>query len=333
MAVLSPAESRLRRVASELAQQIADGRITPEQLREAMRRALALAHTQALLAGTGGERPPQVEQALRDILNTEYAELDRLLTLSGERIFTAADWTQRLEAFADTLDETQAEGERLTPQGVNPLVPAVIGGALGLLLNRPRVTVPRLDSRSVTALYQQLLGEADAISAQHQGGQLTLDEWYAAMQRQITRAHAYLARTGKGGPLDGADLDRLNVRVRDQWAYLTNWRDELRSGRAFEANRARLYMQASGAAMQEAFVAQLGFTLPAYPRDGSTICKSNDACTWTIIKLPGVGNYDCRWTRRPAEHCETCSNRAVLWNPIEVRGGVLGPYSTLGVFA
>lgn len=333
MAVLSPAESRLRQVADELAQRVASGRITPDQLREAMRRALAFAHTQAILRGTGGERPPEIEAALRDILNTEYAELDRLIALAGQSDFDAQEWTQRLEAFADTLDETQAEGERLTPQGVNPLVPAAIGGALGLLLSRDRVTVPRLDSRQVSALYQQLLRETDAISAQYQGGQLTLDQWYELMQRQVTNAHARLARIGKGAPLDAADFDRLNARIQGQWEYLNNWRDELRSGMIFRDDRARLYVNAGKSSLQEAFAAQIGLPpMPVYPGERSE-CQTNCKCTWRYERLPGNGNWNCTWILRPAEHCPNCMARADLWNPIQVRGGVLGPYSTIGVFA
>lgn len=66
-----------------------------------------------------------------------------------------------------------------------------------------------------------------------------------------------------------------------------------------------------------------GIPLPAIPGDGTTQCGQSDKCTWEIVKLPGDRNYNATWTLHPAEHCQTCVERARLWRNLEIRNGQL----------
>lgn len=63
--------------------------------------------------------------------------------------------------------------------------------------------------------------------------------------------------------------------------------------------------------------------LPAMPGQG-TQCGGNCKCLWDIKTLDDVaGDYDAFWVLAPAEHCQTCSQRATEWAPVEIRGGEL----------
>src|SRR3990167_2381954 len=344
MAALSPAESHLRRRAASLAILLTSGQLTLEQLAAVMRQEIGLALTAAFLAGTGGQRSPELDAALRTAIQREYTELDRLTRLLQQRPdMPAADVQRRLEAFADSLDEAQMEGERLTQQPVSPLIPLAIGGALGAFLERitrpaGRTMLPRIDSAGMQRLYTRFQSNMDSLSEALANGELLLDDWHERMRREVRNLHAAFYQAGRGGALTPEDQARLNEIIQRQWDFLGNWRNELTDAEGFtpEAirNRARMYLYAGNASFQDAAVAALGLPpLPAMPGDGSTVCLTACKCSWQIMRLEGNGDFDCYWRLRPAEHCETCETRASLWSPIQVRGGVVQPFNRVGVFA
>ena len=60
--------------------------------------------------------------------------------------------------------------------------------------------------------------------------------------------------------------------------------------------------------------------LPALPGDGTSQCLTHCRCKWRIDVLDrGVGDYDCFWELQPAEHCQTCLERAKEWSPLRIR--------------
>lgn len=341
MAVLSPAESRLRQRAQALALLLASGTLTVEQFRSQMQRELDIAVTAAFLSGTGGQRSPEIDSALRTLLAREYDELDRLIDLLGSQdTFAPRDVQRRLEAFADSLDETAEEGARLIERDtVSPLVLTTIGGALGGLLQglirRPGRTLPRLDGLSNEALYNRLLARMDELSDLYNNGELLLGDWYERMRREIAAVHGSLYRQGAGRELTPEDLQRLQARIRAQYEFLDGFRADVEAGKMTPdglKRRARMYLDNAQASLQEGATAALGLPiLPAYPKDGSTECLSGCKCRWDI--RPVEGGFDCYWRLRPAEHCSTCESRAALWSPIQVRNGQLGAYSVIGTFA
>lgn len=332
-------DSRLTLTARALARLWADGSLPIEALRREMRQALANAHTVALLAGTGGQRSAEIDAALRQIIEGEWDELDRLIALLESQPET--DIERRLLAFADALDETRADGETLVSRDVSDsLVPAAIGGAIGALLERiisqpGRVIIPRLDSRAMQGVTAELQRRMDELSDLYTNGELLLDDWHERMRRLVAETNTRYALTN--GALSEADRQRLQERLRRELDFLDGFRRDIEAGKLTPAQikaRARLYLDTAQISLQERMIAAAGLpAMPAMPRDWTTICRSGCMCTWRFERLGGDGNWNARWLLRPAEHCDTCLNRAALWNPIEIRNGVLGPYSRVGTFA
>lgn len=325
--------TRLETTARALAYLWSNGQLTAAQLRDQMARAIAEAQTIALLTGTNGQRNAEIDAALRDIIASDTAELDRLMTLIEREPQT--DVERRLLAFADTLDHTRSEGQRLVERrGVSPLVPIAVGTGLGALINRlgqqPAPTnqqLPRIDSRSLQSVADNLGNRLDALAEQLANGDLTADQWHEAMGNEIRIIHQTYARLG------GGDVNAQ--RLQDQLDYLQGFRGDVEGkSLAYIKQRARMYIGSGQASLQEAATARIGLpVLPSYPKSGETSCLGNCRCFWDIQPLDGNGNWDCFWRLRPAEHCDECVARANLWSPIQIRNGVIQPYQTVGVFA
>lgn len=185
-------------------------------------------------------------------------------------------------------------------------------------------------SQRVTVLAEQLAA-----------GRITLAQWKRAMQDEIRRYHLTSAIIGAGGlALAGASaLLIARARLITQTRYFNQWAAEIESGTfpidaaARLRQRARLYAGSGWATQAESFMNAMGLpTLPAFPRDGTTQCRNNCLCHWEVTKLEGRGNWDCRWVLGVAEHCDNCPRRAALWNPLQIRGGVIVPYNRAGLF-
>ncbi len=58
--------------------------------------------------------------------------------------------------------------------------------------------------------------------------------------------------------------------------------------------------------------------------DGIITHNSNCKCSWDIKVLDAeAGDYDATWVMHPAEHCQTCIERAAQWAPLQIRDGML----------
>jgi hypothetical protein len=332
-------DSRLSITARALARLWADGSLPIEALRREMRQVLANAHTVALLAGTGGQRSPEIDAALRQIIEGEWNELDRLIALLESQPET--DIERRLLAFADALDETRADGETLVQADVvDGLVPAAIGGAIGALLERiisqpGRVIIPRLDSRAMQGVTAELQRRMDELSDLYTNGELLLDDWHERMRRELRIAHQVLYQAGKSGPLTPDDLARINQRVQEQIAYLDGFRADIEAGKLTPAQirtRAQMYVKAGYASLQEGGTVGRGMpVLPAYPTMASE-CRINCRCYWRIIQLDEPGAWDCTWVSRASEVCPQCVARAAEWRPLQIRNWEIQPYNSAGLF-
>lgn len=351
---LSAVEQRLIDTARRLAAAYAAGQASIEQVRADMRRAIATSHTAAMLIGTGANRSAEIDTALRAAIESAYAELDRALDAiegADER-----ETALRLEAFADRLETTQQEGERLTENPPSPLVPIAIGAGLSALLglaarrragqpvpsptpaqpgaNIGRITLPRVNTGTAQSLYTRFIASVDELAGALARGDISLDAWRDGMRRQVLVSHGSMYRTGAGRALTPEDQARLNARIQRQLEYLDGFYDDL-SGReelseAYIRNRARMYMDATNASLQEGRLASIGLpALPAIPGDGTTVCRTKCKCNWRIVQIEGDGNYDAYWRLNPAEHCPTCLARAESWSPVRIRGGVLQAYERI----
>jgi len=88
------------------------------------------------------------------------------------------------------------------------------------------------------------------------------------------------------------------------------------------AGRAGMYGESLGQAYQRAYILARGSRvglpeLPAYPRDGSTVCLTHCRCQWKLKKVSAV-YYEATWKLGPAEHCPNCIERGDLWSPLSI---------------
>jgi len=184
--------------------------------------------------------------------------------------------------------------------------------------------LPRIDSRQLRSL-QDIFGQRFDTLADEFAGQP--DRWLEAMQRELRIIHQTYAQLG-GGSVN-------EERLRQQLDFLDGFRGDLEGMTPEQIKqRARLYIGSGQASLQEAATVSQGMpVLPAYPKDGTTVCLNGCKCGWDIQTLDGSGNWDCYWRLRPAEHCQTCVTRASVWSPIQIRNGIIQPFETAGVYA
>jgi hypothetical protein len=85
--------------------------------------------------------------------------------------------------------------------------------------------------------------------------------------------------------------------------------------------QARMY---AGALRASAFTAVTrGLPLPAMPCEG-TLCHTNCKCSWNVVDIDAdAGDHDAYWIRGAKDSCQTCVVRAMMWNPVQIRGGIL----------
>ena len=58
--------------------------------------------------------------------------------------------------------------------------------------------------------------------------------------------------------------------------------------------------------------------------DGIVTHNSNCKCSLRVEVVDAVANdFDVYWVMHPAEHCQTCIERAAQWNPLQIRDGML----------
>ena len=166
-------------------------------------------------------------------------------------------------------------------------------------------------------------------------GRITPREWEAAMRPLVKDLHveAYVAgRSGLWGEITPAQWGRLGPVVREQYGYLARRRQAIEAVPVEErsaaklAQTARLYGAATRRSFERGLLDEIGMgaELPAYPGDGTTLCRVNCRCRWRIrILSKARGDFDASWTLGSAEHCRTCRERARKWKALRVRGGVL----------
>lgn len=164
-------------------------------------------------------------------------------------------------------------------------------------------------------------------------GTLSLPEWQRAMREDIKREYIrqYLAGRGGVNAMTQREYGILGQMLRDQWRYMDGFSADIAAGRYGDPGemnlaqiqaRARLYIHAGHEAFERGKLEAMGLPqMPAYPADGSAICLTNDRCLWNIKEA--TNGWNAVWRLEPtAEHCETCLDRAMAWNPLFVPKGM-----------
>lgn len=162
---------------------------------------------------------------------------------------------------------------------------------------------------------------------------ITLDAWSEAFQEEIKSLHISAYMSGRGGDWSAVgpvEWGRMGQVLRTQYAYARRFAIDIARGHLSENQiraRADLYAASARQSFERGMLAELGIDpsiLPAQPGDGTTECRSNCKCRWSIrILSKSRGDFDASWRLGSAEHCRTCRSRARLWKNLQVRSGML----------
>lgn len=177
---------------------------------------------------------------------------------------------------------------------------------------------------------KSLTRELEALTARLLAGDISLADWTAEFEQILATHHAAAYLLGRGGeltdPLARNQLALLERYIAEQAEYLSGLKRDIAGGRYGDSPRAlgaRVDMYARSVQPPYWAGKTIGLPLPAMPGEG-TQCLTNCRCRWEITTLDAErGDHDCYWRLGAAEHCQTCNQRAVDWNPIQIRGGVL----------
>lgn len=135
-----------------------------------------------------------------------------------------------------------------------------------------------------------------------------------------TYSAAYMAGRGGRNAMTPSDWGKLGAMLKEQYKFLNDFAAEVAAGQLSEqqiAARAALYFNSATQATERGRSAARGLTLPAYPGDGSTECRSNCKCRLDIEETST--EWRVYWRLGAAEkHCTTCPERAATWAPLVV---------------
>lgn len=175
--------------------------------------------------------------------------------------------------------------------------------------------------RDETIRYQQQA--AKDLTSKVMSGEINLQRWERDLRQIIKDTHGMLYAAGKGGynNMTPADWGRVGAEVKQQYAYLSNFRNDIASGRLTVGQamtRAGMYPGSANQAWEKARTANIfdPRKLPAYPGDGTTICRTNCRCSWEIKEIET--GWLAYWRLGYAEHCPDCVQRAGQWSPITI---------------
>jgi len=151
-------------------------------------------------------------------------------------------------------------------------------------------------------------------------GQINIQQWVLNMRQEIKITYMAEYELGVGGRnmMGFVDFGSVGGQLKNQYEYLNNFANDIVQGNLSQKQieaRSRMYIDGGTQSFERARSRSMGLPqLPAYPGDGSTICRSNCKCHWRIVESE-LG-WDCYWTLGPAEHCEDCARREQTWNPL-----------------
>ena len=204
-----------------------------------------------------------------------------------------------LEALAGALKVGQvleAQTNRsLATQAIKVASTYVVGAANDLAASKfSRTAIDRFRGKILNALK----GSADELAALG---------WYA------------------GGQEGAPPPEIVGDYMAGQGAYLSDWLKQIADAKTLVggAYRAQMYAQSLEQVYQRAYMRAKGDAvgvpdLPAYPRDGSTRCRTNCHCAWVNIKQISDIEWNATWRIRPGENCEDCLRRSRKWAPLRI---------------
>ena len=158
-------------------------------------------------------------------------------------------------------------------------------------------------------------------------GDINLATWRAQMGIEVRALHTFAHANGAGGfaNLTPETIAAIEQKIAEQNTYLDRWVEQMSSQEHLSdeqiAMRARMYGGSGNASFHAGMATEVGMpTLPQYPGDGNTRCRTNCRCHLEIETLE-PGNWDVYWRLGVAEHCPDCIDLAERWSPLRIRDG------------
>lgn len=172
-----------------------------------------------------------------------------------------------------------------------------------------------------------LADEIAAVTRQLERGVTSVNGWQRSMM-DLLRRYAEALFPASAGGITPAIREAVESYLRIQGDFLDSFASEL-AARGYQGARdlARAVLYANSLYQPASLadvITQAGrvLPLPALPGEGSQ-CGGNCRCRWEIEALEG-GDYDAYWRLEPgAKHCQTCIERALLWDPLQIRDGMV----------
>lgn len=156
--------------------------------------------------------------------------------------------------------------------------------------------------------------------------EITPAQWEKEFRQIIKETSITQYATGRGGlsQMNPVDYGKVGSFLKDQYKYLKKFKDALPDQSEAQIRmRSQMYAASTKVMYDIGNGAGYGLPdLPAYPTESSP-CMFNCACKWRITILKGKENWNCYWTLGTTEHCNVCDERAVKWNPLRIRKGVI----------
>jgi hypothetical protein len=167
-------------------------------------------------------------------------------------------------------------------------------------------------------------GRTAELAARLTSGEIDSAQWVKEMRQVVKETYIdqYVMAKGGRGQLTQADYGRIGAMVKEQYKFLQGFERDILNGKVKAgqiAVRAGLYVDSSTQSFERSRSESMGVpTLPQYPGDGATVCRTNCKCHWEIRER--IGGWDCYWRLGPVktEHCPDCLVNTETWNPLQV---------------
>ena len=114
------------------------------------------------------------------------------------------------------------------------------------------------------------------------------------MRREVFSVFAdeYMLAKGGWNAMYPADIDALTLILNEQYSHLQGFATDVSDGTLSKSQisaRSELYMGSATQAHERGKARRHNLILPAYPADGSQICRSNCKCKWIIREDDEMG--------------------------------------------
>lgn len=169
---------------------------------------------------------------------------------------------------------------------------------------------------------ETVMTRADGLTDRLVSSEITLRQWLLQARENVKAVYIDQYLLGRGGRrvMTPADWGRIGGMLRRQYQFLQRFADDIARGTMTPAQiraRFQLYFESSTQAFERAETRGRGVpNLPAYPGDGTTVCKARCRCHWQIEETER--EWLATWSLGASEHCATCVTRAGEWNPLRL---------------